>query len=50
MCFMQTLNTNITIQYGQSVPQGKSNSFLEVVNLHNSHAFKILVITREKKP
>ena len=27
---MQTLNTNIVIQYGEPVPQGKSNS-LEVV-------------------
>ena len=32
MCFMQTLNTNITMQYGWTVPQGKSNSSLEVVS------------------
>ena len=38
------------MQYGESVPQGKSNSSLEVANLHNSLAFKILVIAREKKP
>ena len=32
MCFMQTLNTNISMQYGEPVPQGKPNSSLEVVN------------------
>ena len=31
MCYMQTLSTNITMQYGESVPQGKSNSCLVVV-------------------
>ena len=31
MCFMPTLKTNITMQYGNTVPQGKSNSSLEVV-------------------
>ena len=28
---MSTLKTNITRQYGNTVPQGKSNSSLEVV-------------------
>ena len=31
MCFMKTLNTNITMQYGEPDPQRKSNSSLEVV-------------------
>ena len=33
MCFMQTLNTNITMQYGETVPQGKSNFSWEVVTV-----------------
>ena len=32
MCFMYRLNTNITMQHGELVPQRKSNSSLEVVN------------------
>ena len=32
MCFfIYTLNTNISVQYGELAPQEKPNSFLEVV-------------------
>ena len=46
MCFSLTLNTNNIMQYSKPVPQGKSNSSLEIVTfpwiIVSGYNFKIM--------
>ena len=47
MCFMLTLNTNTTMQFGEPVHQGKSNSSLEVVTFPWISIFNIMNTLQE---